>query len=142
MHAFGCPAANDEHAMCLCSHPSSGMVLPQEYGLLMEEILGRLGYKPTPTSVEQLAVLMEAFAIFQERNGRYRDEWRRTGWRGALFETRKKVSRVWQCFWTGASTKDPAMLYDDVFDAINFMIFFVRLHRDGGDADWGEWTGR
>jgi hypothetical protein len=102
-------------------------------------ILTSLGYPTDATTVAQLRVMMEAFAIFVERNGRYRDEWRRTGWRGAMFEMRKKISRVWQVFWAGKATKAPDLLYDDALDAINFTCFFIRLHREAG-PDWGEWT--
>lgn len=90
------------------------------------------------TDVQQFAVFMEAYMIFRERNGRYNDEWRVTGWKGALFELRKKVSRVWRVFWKGTATKPDHLLYDDALDAINFIVFFIRLHRENG-LPWGEW---
>jgi hypothetical protein len=103
-----------------------------------EAVLQTLRIEKTETNIEQMKVMLEAFGIFMVRNSRYVDEWKRTGWRGMLFEARKKISRVWQVFWNGRQEKVGDSQYDDVFDAINYMVFFIRQHREKG-RPWGEW---
>jgi hypothetical protein len=120
-----------------------GMVRPSGASRVMAA-MDVLGYtsesnEENNRNFQHLMVLLEVFELYLERNGRYNDEWRVTGWRGALFELRKKVSRVWRVFWKGTGSKPEHILYDDALDAINFIVFFIRLHREAG-PEWGEWT--
>jgi hypothetical protein len=108
----------------------------------IEKFLYMLGYTEPNTpvdesQVEQLAVLLEAFAVFVERNKRYRDVWKKSGWKGSLFDIRKKVTRMWSVFWHG-HPDEKAKECDDAIDSINFAAFFVRNVRDNNElGDWG-----
>ncbi len=101
----------------------------------IKHILGLMGFDPEDTTiVQQACVLFEALRIFQERNARYQDAWKRTGWRGNLVDLRKKIERLWAEFWYG-NQENP----DDAFDIINFTAFFIRNHIEGNEEGTWNW---
>jgi hypothetical protein len=105
---------------------------------------------------EHEAVLMEALAIYRERNAKYGDAWRRSGWRGTLTDLRRKIERAWSFLWnaepgervevTAFQDKDPSYVagegmpdFDDVFDIINYAAFTIRAGREGNRDGYGGW---
>lgn len=103
--------------------------------------------------IEQAMVFIEALKIYADRNVKYRDNWRRMGWRGLLIRIRERSDRLWDTFWSGVAWKPDGVMdepgdrmidADDALDLINFAAFFVRQTRDIGDRGWmnardGEW---
>lgn len=105
--------------------------------------------------IEQAMVLIEALKLYSQRNTKYRDNWRRMGWRGLLIRIRERSDRLWDTFWTGVAWKDPErdaddsqfqreIDADDALDLINFAAFFVRQARMADEEGWmiardGEW---
>lgn len=94
---------------------------------------------------------MEALAIYRERNAKYGDAWRRSGWRGTLTDLRRKIERAWSFLWHAEPVKmvtidsepgdphpqDPD--FDDVFDIINYAAFTIRAGREGNRDGYGGW---
>lgn len=99
----------------------------------------------TDSERQQADILLEALAVYAERNARYNDNWKRQGWRGSLFKLRLKVERIWDVWWAmplvhergGLGTTRPDADVDDVLDVINNAVFAVRCIRDGNrDGEW------
>lgn len=89
----------------------------------------------------QLRVLLEAYAIYLQRQSEHGDKvWKASGWRGMLVDMRKKLDRAWFKFWDRDAgvplVTDDASL-DSAIDLINFTAFFIRQVR-AGDRD-GSW---
>lgn len=82
------------------------------------------------------AVLMEALAIWHERQGRYADLWSEHGVRGNLVKLRWKVDRVWRGLWHSEDVRSAGV--DDALDAINYAVCVIRAAR-AGDRD-GRWN--
>lgn len=89
----------------------------------------------TESALEQAEVMLGALRIFAERNARYKDGWATAGWRGVLFDLRKKTERLWRQFWHGQLT---IASVDDAYDLINFAAFFIRAQASGL-SEWGTW---
>lgn len=90
-----------------------------------------------PAEGEQARVLMEALVIFGEKNAKYKDNWRRQGFRGPLYDLRRKVERMWDEFWHKEVREDEELDVDDGLDVINYAGILVRALREG-DRD-GKW---
>lgn len=91
-----------------------------------------------PSTQAQERILMKALAIYEERNEKYNDNWRRFGWRGCLFRLRERVERAWDHLWGYdlAAVPDPPDL-DDLYDLINFAAFTIRAVEEGNrDGSW------
>lgn len=91
---------------------------------------------------EHQDVLDEALAIYKERNARYGDAWRRSGWRGTLTDLRRKIERAWSFLWHA----DPEQVdgpddidVDDLMDIINYAVFSIRAIREGNRDGHGGW---
>lgn len=85
---------------------------------------------------EQLLVLLEALAIYADRNVTRKDNWRKQGWRGPLYDLRDKVERAWDLLWD-YDTPGPEPDLDDVLDSINYAAILVRAVRSGDrDGTW------
>ncbi len=84
---------------------------------------------------EQFAIFLQALQLFNERNKRYRDQWKETGWRGALYDIVKKGRRLFTQF--RLATAAPEATDDDAWDMINFCAFYLRAKQDGNE--WGIW---
>lgn len=92
---------------------------------------------------DQLSVMLEALTRYEQANVKYKDNWRRMGWRGMLVRVRERAERLWDALWD----KDPNRVpikgkgdLDDAIDLINFACFLVRAVRDGNRD--GSWWGR
>jgi hypothetical protein len=101
-----------------------------------------LGFDPSDAELRHIRVLLEAARINHERSGTYGDNWRESGWRGALFKLRLRCSRAWDALWNA----EPGQTFerdttphdvDDLLDVINFAAQTVILVREG-DRD-GQW---
>lgn len=99
------------------------------------ELLVLLGLEPTQSNVEQFAVFLAALQIHNERNARYQDVWKESGWKGALFDLRKKASRLFKQF--GGEKETEGANEDDAYDLINFTAFFLRARQENNE--WGTW---
>lgn len=75
---------------------------------------------------EHLAVLFEAFFIFQEREQKYHGLWREGGWTDSAHHIRSKGARVGTLLNGVASLSDAELYLDDAHDGINFNAFFVQ----------------
>jgi hypothetical protein len=87
-------------------------------------VLGVLGAEDTETNAEQMAVYLEAFEIFVERQSDYRDLWKASGSANNLMQAKSKVARM------EVATAEKVRV-DSGIDLINYGAFFVRNVRDG-----------
>lgn len=83
---------------------------------------------------EQAMVFAEAFLIFIQRTDRHGSSWKQSGWRGALFDSRKKMDRLWQEFMIN---EEPPPDLDSALDLLNFVAFFVRGRANNIEGTWG-----
>jgi hypothetical protein len=85
----------------------------------------------------QAHVLVEALAIYAERNPKYNDNWRRMGWRGVLIRIRERAERLWDEMWDAP----PKGVWDsdDALDLINFAAFMVRAVEGETTRDGSWW---
>jgi hypothetical protein len=85
--------------------------------------------------------------VYEERNLKYKDNWRRFGWRGCLFRVRERAERAWDDWWDADdfAARDPAAQnigakdrdVDDLLDLINLAAFTVRAIRENNrDGEW------
>lgn len=80
---------------------------------------------------EHMMVFCEALEIYEERTVKYGQAWRRRGWLGNIMNLFNCVDRL-DGFWWRKDTPDPMIresvdqALDDAFDAINYLIFFIR----------------
>ena len=102
------------------------------------ELMVLLGIEPTESNADQFGVFLEALKIHEERNKRYRDVWRESGWKGALFDIKKKASRLWRQYMGEEETEGADL--DDAYDLMNFAAFFVRGYQQNPDHPWGIWS--
>lgn len=94
---------------------------------------------PTESDYQNLCYANRALVIAHERNIRYKDSWKQAGWRGAVFDIRKKAERLFRQFFS-ADTLDHLQGMegeDDAYDLINFAIFFLRARAEKNE--WGKW---
>lgn len=97
-----------------------------------------------PATKKQEEVLMRALKIYEERNEKYKDNWRRFGWRGCIFRMRERVERAWDALWdheipdaTDATINPADASIDDLLDLINFAAFTIRAIEEGNrDGSW------
>ena len=93
----------------------------------------------TEAEHDQAVVVVRALAIYAERNVRYKDNWKRMGYRGMLVRVRERAERLWDALWSAPSDygcEAPEVL-DDAYDLINFAAFLVRGAKDGNrDGSW------
>jgi hypothetical protein len=88
--------------------------------------------KDDPALQKQMAILADALMIYDERNEKYHDNWKRMGWRGTLVRLRERAERLWDSYWNADDLGDlEAEMYvprdvDDALDMINFVAFFIR----------------
>ena len=97
--------------------------------------LESIGVEPSASAKRQLAVFARCMQIFNSRNQRYNDLWSSRGYKGSLFQMDHKMARVWEIFWD--SEQVPTQIHDefdentdDVFDLINYCVFFLRNAQD------------
>ena len=78
------------------------------------------------TDADQLLVLQEAFEKFQERNGKYKDLWKKGGWPDSAHHIRSKSERIVNAVTTGATLEEAELYIEDAIDLVNYAVFFVR----------------
>lgn len=103
------------------------------------------GIDTNPANIEQAAVFLEALKIYDQRNVKYKDNWRRQGWRGMLVRVRERAERLWDDLWdadplavlSDETTMVRGLDVDDAIDLINLAGFLVRGVREGNrDGSW------
>lgn len=84
-----------------------------------------------------LEVLLKARRIYEER-GRTRGEmWRGQGWRGALFNMKTCMERIWRAYWAADPDNLDEKAMDDVLDMINYAVFaYIMLEERNRDGNW------
>ena len=82
------------------------------------------------TEAEQLLVLQEAFEKFQERNKKYKDLWKKGGWRDSAHHIRSKSERIVHLLSEPSDDSDAELFIEDAIDLINYAAFFVRNVRE------------
>lgn len=123
-------------------------------GLGLSEKLAELENEIGDQAVrEQFGILSEALIIYAQRNVKYKDNWRRFGWRGCLFRVRERAERAWDNLWDAVTPQVAAgegrslsaeaeefvatADYDDLLDMINFACFTIRAVRENNrDGSW------
>ena len=89
------------------------------------------------STVDQARVLAQALCVYDERNAKYMDNWKRSGWRGALFKLKLKVERAWDVMWDANPSDVTTDDVDDLLDAINCAGMAVRAMEDKNrDGSW------
>lgn len=90
------------------------------------------------TEVQQAMILIEALVVMRSRQQGYKDCWKDSGWRGCLFDLRKKAERAWNEFWFGGADKNEyTSKGDSAIDVINYACFFLRQWR--AKDEHGKW---
>jgi hypothetical protein len=101
-------------------------------------VINLTGDHDTEAMWEQARVLQMALKIYSDRNIRYKDNFKRFGWRGCLFRLRERSERAWDDLWD--ADVDGVLHTDDLIDLINFAAFTVRSiqekNRDGEGSWW------
>jgi hypothetical protein len=96
------------------------------------------------SNIKQLDVVLRALAIHDDRNVRYKDNWRRFGWRGCLFRLRERTERAWDALWEAPlppaddeKFEGQDAVIDDLLDLINFAAYTIRAIEEGNrDGTW------
>jgi hypothetical protein len=96
-------------------------------------VLEVLGYERTQANADQLMAIFSAFETYAQRNARHTDTWKDSGWRGALFDIRKKIDRLWNEYMISDT---PPNDLDSAIDAINYLAFFIRARETGVEGNW------
>jgi hypothetical protein len=92
------------------------------------------GLDPSDDAVNQmLEVFLPATALMCGRSSLRGEIWKQSGWRGALYESRKKMHRLWYSWWEGDGADD-----DSALDLLNYVGFSMRARKAGIPA-WGEY---
>lgn len=96
-------------------------------------------------------IMERALAIMVERDPKYHDSWKNYGWRGAIFNMRRKAQRAWNLLFNHEVTHAPPVPpseaiqgkmpeLDDLYDIINYATMAVQCiedgNRDGTDGWW------
>lgn len=95
-----------------------------------------IGVEDTEENLDQLAVLLAALKLFDERNRTYRNIWETYGALSNLLRAATKVDREMEIWWhsSGGPSGNPLLhkeALDDAFDALNYLVFFIRCVRQG-----------
>jgi hypothetical protein len=115
----------------------------QENRQLVARFLKEFGIDGSDTEVDQLAVMLEAMVVMDNREAVYRDIWRNTGGVQNLKDAKKKVMRQLSVLSTLVPGNPKPVLQkdhlDDAIDAINYLVFAVRnirqINFDGVDDE-------
>jgi hypothetical protein len=86
----------------------------------------------------QYEVLWQAFTKYQERSEQYigDDPYGNGGYRAQIVEMQKKLDRLWIHF-NDEDISNHDKIEDDAIDLINYVVFFLRLLREGNrDGSW------
>jgi hypothetical protein len=131
-----CPLASDEALDALrdrLTEPPHGTAIMAAYCQAAEQFLVACDFTPTPEAVAQLVeAFLPCLAIICERgydpNGA---NWRSMGWRGLIFEAKKRLNRLFFNSWKNR-TYDP----NNAIDLMNYVAYYYRLRNEG--SPWGD----
>lgn len=89
----------------------------------------------TESERQQILVVLEALAIFSNKNQQYQDGWQAYGSYGAAFFVKDRANRLWKSMKYRSRIK-----YEDALDLINLSCFLIRSQRAGntGGEYWGK----
>lgn len=97
----------------------------------------------SPRAVAQ--VLEEALDIYLKRHPHYGDQWKKYGWRGAIYNARRKVERMWAQLWNAepsdavAEATKQVSGVDDGLDTIVYLAMAIVAVREGNRDGMGAW---
>jgi hypothetical protein len=97
--------------------------------------------EPSPTEKQLEEVFARCLAIFRQRNTQHNDSWRREGWRGCLFNLRRKAERAWDYLWNLETQSEVDRDADDLYDAINYAALAILCLKEGNRDGKGGWWG-
>jgi hypothetical protein len=138
-----------------CARDSgSGRIWLEGLGTLRIEVTTPKGLTPTQRDrlignepplpkhlLRHKAILAEAMQIMTQRDESYGDQWKRYGWRGALFNLRRKAERAWHTMFN----EDPehtivlAHKCDDLLDVINYAAMAMQMAEESNRDGVPEW---
>ena len=111
------------------------MVLNPDAARPLEELLAACSIDFNDETVEQVAVFLTALKLFDQRNKTYRNIWETYGALSNLLRSATKVDRAMEIWWHDSSGNGNPLLHkdnlDDAFDALNYLVFFIRCVRSG-----------
>lgn len=100
-------------------------------------------------------ILSRAASIFAQRQEQYGDQWKQYGWRGCLYNARRKAERAWRTLWnakpdmvevTAFQDREPHLVpgtmpdTDDLYDLINYAAMAIMAVADN-NRDGTFWDG-
>ena len=119
------------------------MDLPPYFGSLTravstypeKELLRHYRITISQSNLEQLGIFLSALEIMDEREKRYKELWKKDGWKGNLFHVKSKFMRMWQQFWIdeGRSEVEGKSELDDAYDLLNYVAFFLRNYNENNE---------
>lgn len=80
---------------------------------------------------EHQAVLDEVADLYSQRSQAYGQVWRNYGALANLLNATRKVDRLMNIWWRSTKPSIHKDALDDAFDAINYLVFFIRSAREG-----------
>ena len=111
------------------------MVLNHQQREPLEELLELCEIDYNEETVEQVTVFLTALKLFDERNRTYRNIWETYGALSNLLRSATKVDRAMEIWWHDGAENGNPLLHkdnlDDAFDALNYLVFFIRCVRAG-----------
>lgn len=84
-------------------------------------------------------VLQQAFKMFKKRDESYADSWKVYGWRGALYNVRRKAERAWAQLWNLDTSSYQDSDEDDLLDIINYAAMTIQCMREGNRNGTNGW---
>lgn len=109
------------------------MVMNPDAAMPVENLFAACGIEQNDENIEQLAVFLTALKLFDERNRTYRNIWETYGALSNLLRAATKVDREMEIWWHSSSLDclGHKEALDDAFDALNYIVFFIRCVRNG-----------
>jgi hypothetical protein len=101
-------------------------------------VLDTLQVDPTSDNKEQMSILIEAFAIYLEREATRGGVWKNSGAKGMAFQLMSKAERSFHL----TMTEQSQAVQDEALDCINYAAFLLRqLRADDYNGRW-QWHER
>jgi hypothetical protein len=96
--------------------------------------------QPNPEHLEMHAqILHKAMALMVERDEHYSDQWKKYGWRGAIFNLRRKAERAWSILFNKPELEVMATDEDDLLDIVNYAAMCIAMMREQNRDGVPEW---
>ena len=107
----------------------------QEVIAACKTLLEFFGIRDTYETTQQLLVMLKALQVYDQRDKVYGSVWKQYGSLSPLLSAARKVDRLMSIWWHkseaifGKAAKDVTHkdALDDAVDAINYLVFFLRL---------------